>query len=50
MNGGLGGLEMEGENGWRDQNDNLEPGTASDTVKDEVNADFYCCLRLSTTR
>jgi hypothetical protein len=48
MNGGSRGLAMEAESGWRDQINNLERGTASDTVKIEVNADFYCCFRHST--
>jgi hypothetical protein len=39
---------MEGKNARAHQIDNLERGTASATVKGEVNANFYRCFTLST--
>jgi hypothetical protein len=42
------GLGMEGKNARAHQIDNLERGTASATVKGEVNANFYRCFTLST--
>jgi hypothetical protein len=48
MKDGTSGLEMEPESRWGDQIDNLERETASATVKGEVNADFDCCIALSS--
>jgi hypothetical protein len=42
------GLGMEGKSARAHQIDNLEQGTASATVKGEVNADFDSCFALST--
>jgi hypothetical protein len=39
---------MEGKSAGAHHIDNLERGTASATVKDEVNADFDSCFALST--
>jgi hypothetical protein len=42
------GLEIEGKSAPAHQIDNLERGTASATVKGEVNSDFDCCFTLSS--
>jgi hypothetical protein len=42
------GLGIEGKSARAHQIDNLEQGTASATVKGEVNADFYRCFTFST--
>jgi hypothetical protein len=41
-------LGTEGKSARAHQIDNLERGTVSATVKDEVNPDFDCCIALST--
>jgi hypothetical protein len=42
------GLGTEWKSVRAHQIDNLERGTVSATVKDEVNSDFDCCIALST--
>jgi hypothetical protein len=50
MTDGTSGLGTEWKSARAHQIDNLERGTPSATVKDEVNSDFDCCIALSTAR